>query len=149
VASADRSYSSQQMKMAKSRALWEKVPTGLINPQLAMLTMLEAEEQPNIAQLMKVQPPQPSIEMLELRHKKQIDWANVEIKSLELQQNDLKVQSDAVHKLALAESLEEGTQIQQYLAQVQQIASQSAKLGERATAIKPPVEGGDTGLEEQ
>lgn len=147
VASADRTYASQQMKMAKSQALWEKVPTGLINPQLAMKTMLEAEEQPNVEQLMKVQPRGPSIDEQKLTHQKQIDWANIEIKTLEIQQNDLKVQADATLKLAQAEAAEEGTQIDQYLAKVQQIAAQSAQLGERAKAIKSPAGSGNTGVE--
>lgn len=136
VASADRSYSSQQMRMAKSQALWEKVPTGLVNPQLAMKTMLEAEEQPNVEQLMQVEPPKPSIDMLELQHKKQIEWAKIELDTVKLMQDDLKVQADAIHKLAQAEAAEEGNQIEQYKAQLESIKAQSAQLGERANAVK-------------
>jgi len=149
VASADRSYSSQQMKMAKSRALWEKVPTGLINPQLAMQTMLEAEEQPNIEQLMKVQPPQPSIDMLKLQHQKQIDWANIEIEALKLDQEDLKTYADSILKLANAEAAEEGTQIKQYAAELQALTAQFAERRARATDSKPTSGSGVSGLEEQ
>jgi chaperonin GroES len=149
VASADRSYASQQMKMAKSRALWEKVPTGLINPQLAMLTMLEAEEQPNIEALMKVQPPQPSIDMLKLQHQKQIDWANIEIEALKLDQEDLKAYADSILKLANAEAAEEGTQIKQYAAELQALTVQFAERRERATTSQPTSESGVSGLEEQ
>jgi len=147
IASADKSYATQQMKMAKSQALWEKAQTGLVNPKMAMKTMLEAEEQPNIEALMDVPPPQPSLDQLEFEHQKQIDWFDRELEVIKSMQEDLRTQSDAVYKLAQAEAAEEGTQINQYRAQVEQIKAQSAELGKRAAAVKQTAGGGNQGME--
>ena len=149
VAAADPSYSSRQEKMAKAASLQQKMGTGLINNQVAMKEILEAEEQPNIEALLQLPEQQPSIEMLELQHSKQIDWANVEIKALELQQEEVKISAEAIYKLAQAEGVEEGTQLDQYRAQVEELVAKSKDVGQRASAIKPTEPSGVSGLEGQ
>ena len=147
VPAADSQYTSQQQRMSKANALLQKIGTGLVNPKVAMQRALEAEEQPGIDQIMKVDPPQPSIEMLELQHKKQIDWANVEAKALELQQEEVRINAQAILALANAEAAEEGTQLAGYKIQLDELIAKSKSVGERANSLGKAATGSNGGME--
>jgi len=111
VPAADSAYTSQQQRMAKSRALMEKIGTGMINPQEAMKRALIAEEQHGIELLMKVEPRQPSLEEKEFEHTMKLDMAKHNLEILKSKREDLKVRSDAIAKLMTAEAIEPGQQL--------------------------------------
>lgn len=147
IPAADSQFTSQQQKMAKANALLQKIGTGLVNPQVAMKRVLEAEEHPGIDQIMNVGEPQPSIEELTLQHQKQIDWANIEIKALELQQDDLKVSANAILALANAEAAEDGTQLSEYKIQLDELIARSNTIGQKAGAAGKTAAGAGGGME--
>lgn len=147
IPAADSQYTSQQQKMAKAQALLQKIQLGTVNPQVATKRALEAEEQPGIDQIMKVDPPQPSIEMLELEHKKQIDWANVEAQALELEMKNIEVTTNGILALANAEATEEGSQLDQYRAQLEGVIKDSKSRSERAIATGQASKGAAGGVE--
>jgi len=147
IPAADSQFTSQQQKMMKANSLLQKIQTGLVNPQVAMQRALEAEEQPGIDQIMNVGEPQPSIEELTLQHQKQIDWANIEIKSLELQQEEVKINAQAILAMANAEAAEEGTQLAEYDLKVKELVARSNAIGEKANSLRASAPAGQGGVE--
>lgn len=135
VPAADSAYTSQQQRMAKSRALMEKIGTGLVNPQEAVRRSLEAEEQSNIPKLMEVQPPQPSLEEKEFEHQKQMDIQRLKLDRLNSQREDLKVRANAILALAKAEEAETGTQLGAYKLQLDGIVAESKAINERIASV--------------
>ena len=67
VPTADSQYVPQQVKMMKAQALLQKIPTGMVNPQVAMKRALEAEEQVGIEEIMTVPQAGPSPEQIEMQ----------------------------------------------------------------------------------
>jgi len=144
IPAADSQYTSQQQKLLKAQALFQKIGTGLINPQVAMQRMLEAEEQPGVEQLMQVPPPQPSPEMLKQQDESRLNWAQFELDVIKAQQDDLKIQSQSILALAQAEAAESGTQLGEYKLRLEQIAAESRVTSERARNIKTEAAGGQS-----
>lgn len=68
---ADPTTASQSQKLAKSQALLQLIPSGMINPQEAIRRVLEAQEQEGIEQLMQVPQQGPSPEQQEAQAKQQ------------------------------------------------------------------------------
>lgn len=147
VPAADSSYQSQQQKYLKAQALMQKIGTGLINPMVAMKAMLEAEEQPNIDQLMQVPKGPPPLEEREFTLKQQLEQAKLKLEALRIQQDDITTRTNAVLALAKAESLERGDNVKEYLAQLEALISQSKRIGQSASSVGNPPQGGDEGME--
>ena len=138
VPTADKSYSSQQLKMAKAQGVLELTQTGYVNPEEATRNLLEAQEQPNIDVLMNMPPPQPSIEQQRLELDKQVATFNAmmqeqefELKILELEMSDITIQTNAILALAKAEAEEEGVQMQLYKDELQHQREMSKEVTER------------------
>ena len=91
---------------------------GTINPQEYTKRLLEATEQPNIPALMNVPPPQPdpkiTLEENKFQDESQRAWAELEIKRLSAQVDDIL-------KIAEAEKAEPGSQMEQYKQQLELI----------------------------
>ncbi len=147
IPAADSQFTSQQQKMMKANALLQKIQTGLVNPQVAMKRVLEAEEQAGIDQIMNVGERQPSIDEQKLQHQKQIDWANVELETLKLQQEEVKINANAILAMANAEAAEEGTQLAEYDLKVKELVARSNALGQKANSIRETATGGQGGME--
>jgi len=88
VPSADPNVSSEAQKLAKAQGLMELLGTGMINPQIAVKRILEAQQQYGIEELMNVQPPQPSVE-------DQVAMQEVQIKQFEAETERAKAQAQA------------------------------------------------------
>jgi len=145
---ADSSYQSQMQKMAKAQALFQKIPTGMVNPQVAMKSVLEAEEQPNIEQIMSLPPPQPSPDMIKQQDESKLAWAKFELDVIMAQQNDIKTQTQAILALAQAEGVEAGHQLTEYKMQLDSLVSRSKELGEKAVNVGAAGQRGDQGMDE-
>ena len=150
IPAADSNYTSQQMKLAKANALFQKIATGLINPQVAMQMVLEAEEQPNIQQLMTLPKPQPPFEVIKHNDEMQIRRAEILLKTLSAEQdwinNEIMTMSQAMLNLARAESEEAGRQYDDYSQQLEilrEMANQNVlrmKQVTQPTAEQPTTE---------
>lgn len=136
IPSADASVATQQQKLAKAQALAELLPLGTVNPQEVTQRMLEAQEQPAIERIMKVDPPQPDPEIVmksqQLMDESQRAWADFGLRVIEAQQKDIQIQTNAILALAKAEAAEDGTQINLYTAQLKELAEKSRQVGEQA-----------------
>ena len=115
---ADPNVSSEQQRLAKIEALQAPLQMGLINPQEWAKRYLEATEQPDIATLMKVDPPQPDpnivLAEIELKHKIAIEWFDRRLAALKEDREALKTRADVLLSIAKAEGEEEGRQLEQY-----------------------------------
>ena len=94
---ADPNTATQTEKLMKAQGLMELLPTGVLDPVKVVLRVLEAQEQPNIEQLLSQQvaqtgglqpPPDPKLQEMQMKGQ------------LEQQKAQLKQQSDE-HKSAL------------------------------------------------
>jgi chaperonin GroES len=94
---ADPNTATQTEKLMKAQGLMELLPTGVLDPVKVVLRVLEAQEQPNIEQLLSQQvaqtgslqpPPDPKLQEMQMKGQ------------LEEQKAELKAQGDA-HKSAL------------------------------------------------
>ena len=82
---ADPNVASESQKLMKAQALLELVNLGTVNAQVVTGRILEAQDQPNIQELMQMPQPQPN-EQFELERMKAIDesdraWAKIEIEA--------------------------------------------------------------------
>ncbi len=141
IPAADSQYTSQQQKMMKAQALLQKIPLG-VNPKVALKRALEAEEQPGIDEIMDYEAP-PNPEVIKQQDDSRLAWANFELEVIKVQQDDIKVQSQAILALAKAESEEEGTQINQYKAELDSLIARSQAVGEKAASITAAAKGGN------
>lgn len=141
IPTADRSYNSKQLKMAKAQGLAELIPLGTVNPVIATKRMLEAQEQSNIKEIMELPEPQPSIEELEFKlkqlesqDKSNLEWTKVELETLKIQQSDLTTRTNAILALAKAEGEEVGPQLDQYKTELKTLVDLSKQVGDRVRA---------------
>jgi chaperonin GroES len=147
IPAADSSYQSQTQKMAKAQALMQKIPTGMVNPQVALRAVLEAEEQPNIDQIMDVGQPQPSLDEVKQKDESKLNWAKLQLDVIKAEQDDIKIQSQAILALAQAEGIEPGQQIEQYKAELAAIVTRSKDLGAQASGIRTAERDSNSGME--
>lgn len=138
VPTADKSYSSQQLKMAKAQGLMELLPTGQVDPKAAVRNMLDAQEQPNIETLMEVPEPGPSIEQLKLELDKAkfgfdstMRKLEFDLKVLQQEQSEVTTNTNAILALAKAEAEEEGTQMTLYMDQLNIYRDMSKDITDR------------------
>ena len=119
---ADSNYTSEQQKLARARALGEKIGTGLVNPQVAMQRMLEAEEQPGIEEIMTMPKQQPPFEVTKHNDEMVLKRAEMLLKTMNAEQewinNEMLITSQAMLNLAKAEGEEAGIQYQEYSQQL-------------------------------
>jgi chaperonin GroES len=101
---SDPIYSSQMERMARAQYYGALLPTGLINPQVAVRRMLEAQDEENIAELMELPPPQPSFEQqIELK-RLELEQAQFELDKVRVTSEASKDKADSVLSLAKAMS---------------------------------------------
>jgi len=140
IPAADSNYTSTQMKLAKANSLIQKIPTGLINPKVAMQRALEAEEQPGIEQIMEMPPPQPPFEVV--KHQDEMNMKKAEMilevmnKEQEWINNEMLITSQAMLNLAKAESEEAGIQYDEYSQQLDQLREMAKFNIERMKAAQ-------------
>lgn len=84
---ADPTAFSSTQKLLKAQALMELIPLGTVNPQEVTKRILEAQEQPNIEQLM-VQPQQqqPDPKVVAIQEKSKADTLAAQVKTQAMQQ---------------------------------------------------------------
>jgi len=85
---ADPNVASESQRLMKAQALTEMIPLGTVNPTEVTARILEAQDQPNIKELMKMPPPpepDPRIEFDKqvAMDKSEQEWALIEIKAQE------------------------------------------------------------------
>jgi len=119
---ADSNYTSEQQKLAKANALMQKIPTGLVNPKVAMQRILEAEEQPGIEQIMEMPEQQPPFEVVKFEQEMTLKRADQILKVMSAEQdwinNEMLITSQAMLNLAKAEGEEAGIQYKEYSQQL-------------------------------
>ena len=119
VPTSDPNVATEQQKLAKLEVIGQLLQLGTINPQEYTKRLLEATEQPNIPALMDVPPPQPDpameLDKARFQDESQRAWAQLEI-------TRLSTQIDDILKIAEAEKLEPGSQIEQYKQQLDLIS---------------------------
>lgn len=92
VPQADPNVASESQRLVKAQALLELVQLGTVNPQVVTQRILEAQDQPGIAQLMQIPQPQPNPEVLEKQERLQLErqvafdesqrgWAELDVKA--------------------------------------------------------------------
>jgi chaperonin GroES len=125
IPAADSNYTSEQMKIAKAQSLMQKLPTGLINPQEAMRTVLEAEEQPNIDKLMTLPEPQPPFEVIKHKEEMQYKYAQLMLEAMDKESawinEEILTNATAMLNIAKAEGEEVGTQLNEYRAELESL----------------------------
>ena len=84
--SADPVIATSEQKAQRAEALMRMLPTGLINPQVAIKRALEAQEQPGIEELMKVSPPPPPPDF-------QIEQAKLQLEGQKLELEKFKAEN--------------------------------------------------------
>ena len=128
VPSSDPNVATEQQRLAKVEALLQLLQMGTINVQEVTRRYLEATEQPNIEALMKVPPPQPNpeveFEMKKFEDESQRAWA-----TLELEQR--RMEADSLLKLAQAENLEEGRQLEMYKTELKTLVDRESIITNR------------------
>lgn len=98
---ADPTAFSSTQKLIKAQALTELLPLGTIDPMEVTKRILEAQDQPNIQQLMRQGPPPPDPKMVEMQQKQKLQEA--------------KAQSDMAVKKFSAEVDARGKQFKQMM----------------------------------
>lgn len=109
--SADPTTASQSQKLAKAQSLLQLIPSGLINPKVAIKRVLEAQEQEGVDELMQVPPPQgPSPQEIEAQQKQQemqmkmqIEQEKAQIKAKEAEMKMILEQQKAAMQQQSAE----------------------------------------------
>ena len=128
VPSSDPNVATEQQRLAKVEALLQLLQMGTINVQEVTRRYLEATEQPNIEALMEVPPPQPNpevqFEMKKFEDESQRAWA-----TLELEQR--RMEADSLLKLAQAENLEEGRQLEMYKTELKTLVDRESIITNR------------------
>lgn len=95
VPAADPNVITQAQRLAKAQALFDLVQLGTVNPQVATMRMLEAQEQPGIAQLVQMPPQQPNPADVREDRKLQMDY---ELRMKELYLEEVKLVSELKDK---------------------------------------------------
>ena len=115
---ADPQVATEEQRMAKSQALMQLLPTGLINPQEAIKRILTAQNQPGIEKLTEVQPPQPDPEITlkqqEQQWKQQKESAELELKAQAQQYDNALKEANAMLSLYKAQTEQQSAQIAQF-----------------------------------
>lgn len=108
---SDPNVSSEAQRLAKAQALMELQAAGFgMNPDVLKRRVLEAQDQPGIEELLKVEEPQPSLEQLKYelekaRHNHQVE---MDAADLELRQNAQQSKSMLDETTALLKAVEAG-----------------------------------------
>ena len=106
---ADPNVVTQSQKLLKAEALVPLMQAGLVNPQVAARRILEAQEQPNINELLEMPPPQPDPEQMlkeiELKHRMNYDKRKLELDEARISSEAIKDEMQAVLSHVKAESL--------------------------------------------
>jgi chaperonin GroES len=123
IPTADSNYTSEQMKMAKAQALLQKIETRLVNPQVVMKQVLEAEEQPNIDQIMALPEPQTPFEITKHQDLMKLEYAKLMLDATDKEakwiNDEILNKTTAMLNIAKAEGEEVGTQLNEYRAELE------------------------------
>jgi chaperonin GroES len=135
IPTADSNYTSEQMKMAKAQSLLQKLGTGLINPQVAVRQVLEAEEQPNIDQLMQIPAPQPPFEVTKHQDEMKYKYAQLLLETTDKEAGwinaEVLTNAKAMLDIANAEGVEVGSQLNEYRAELETLTMMAEQNRER------------------
>jgi len=108
---ADPTAVSQTEKLVKAQGLMELLPTGLLDPIAVVKRILEAQEQPNIDELLhqdvqqgQMPPQQPDPKMLEIQMKGQAMQQKAQLDAQALQMKSEIAQRDQQTKEAMAQA---------------------------------------------
>lgn len=135
IPTADSNVATQQQKLAKAGALMEKLQFGMLNPQEVMKRVLEAEEQPAVELLLNYNPP-PNPELVLKQEEIKIKWAEIELDSIKTEQQEIKTQAEVIKLLADAEGVDEGTQLQQYKLQLDELKQRADITSARMSSMQ-------------
>jgi chaperonin GroES len=102
---ADPSTPTQTEKLMKAQALLELLPIGILDPLAVVMRVLDAQEQPNVEQLLNAQvretgqfqpPPDPKLQEMEMKQQMEQAKASVQIQAqqskMELEKRDKMMQ---------------------------------------------------------
>ncbi len=113
IPTSDPNFMSDNQKSVKAESLLQKAMAGLpVNPIVATRLTLEAEGHEDIAEIMKMPPPQPSPDDKKI----QLETIKLELDAMKHKQDSVNDYFDNVLKVAQAEAAEEGTQLDTYRA---------------------------------
>lgn len=118
IPSADPVIATSEQKMQRAQALMQLLQTGLINPQVAVKRVLEAQEQPGVEEIMAVKPPPPPMEMQLKQAELQLEAKRLELDTLVAMADAKLKEAQAIYQLAQAESTAGNLQLNQLQSQV-------------------------------
>lgn len=104
---ADPNVATEQQRLAKVQAIFEILPLGAVNPIVATRRYLEATEQPGIDELMQMPPPKPNPEVIQKAQE-------LALKEREIIYKEFEAYATAMLKIAQAEGVEDGPQLEMY-----------------------------------
>lgn len=132
---ADPNVASDAIKLERAQSNMSLIGTGLINPQLAVKELLEAQQQPNIEQLMQAPPPpeDPKIALEKMKLQLEDKWKQQEftIRMAEAQAKAMVAKSTAMLNMAKAESESDRSEFEQLKAQADQLLAIGEKFSQR------------------
>lgn len=127
---ADPNVASDAIQLQRAEANLQLLGTGLLNPQIVVKNYLEAQQQPNIEQLMQVEPPQPDpqvqMDQVKLQMEQQKMQQDFQIAQAELQLKAKQMDYEAVNK-SEQQDKQHRIQNEQLTIQQQQIIAQVMK----------------------
>ncbi len=107
VPAADPNVVAQSQKLLKAEALMPLMQAGLVNRQVAVERMLDAQEQPNIEALLQMPPPQPDPEVvlkqMEMEHKINYDNKKLELDAHRIASEAAKDEAQALNNQVKSE----------------------------------------------
>jgi chaperonin GroES len=145
---SDANATAQQQRIAKAESLLPLVQMGTINPQIATREILDANEYPNVEELMQVQEQaeDPKIALEKQRVQLQAVQAaeNAAIKAQSEDTKTMLAQTQGILNLAKAEAAEKGKQMDSLRAELESIKLLSAaqqRIMEEAAKVgqEPPA----------
>lgn len=123
---ADPNITTEMQRLVKAQALLELLPLGL-NPQVVAQRNLEAQEQPNIAELLDVPEQEPPFDeklaQAEFEHKVEHDSESLILERDRVRNESIKDFAVAMLSLAKADSEESKITLEQFRAQIDGINS--------------------------
>ena len=134
VPASDPDVVSESMRLAKAEALMQLATAGLVNPQVATIRYLEAQNQSGIEELLQMPPPQPNFDQQIEMQRLQIEQMRVQLENerelFKAQTALITAKANAILALAKAEAEDDKTTIEALKAQVDAINAERDRIVE-------------------
>lgn len=134
IPASDPDVVSESMRLAKAEILMQLAMQGLVNPQVATIRLLEAQNQHGIEELLQMPPPQPNFDQQIEMQRLQIEQMRVQLENeremFKAQTALITAKANAILALAKAEAEDDKTTIEALKAQVDAINAERDRIVE-------------------